>query len=1210
MATTLPLYYTLASPSTTDRLDASVSLLSALEQFQSQHALPSTVEGDEAQQFEALNAADVQYAVNRLVKGLASSREQSRLGFAVALTELLQRIPTISCSHVISLVLDTTNFSGGMSGAEQRDLLFARLFGLTAIIESGVLFRTQPPAVGPSDLKLLPTIDDFATVITELISLGEQKNWLKESAWWAVLQALDALYESKVSWKKDAITRMVVEIFEANKEWSLEKFTLGVRLQRREPELAWGPMVAPTFKQSNLLGAGNLPAVARLFKGATAEETEGTEKGTSPSTPQLHAAWDIILDSYFTPSSTGKLSPSSEFQDFFRIVVDDSLFASTASDIRKAWGFQVVAKVLPRAPAAQLPLIFTPNFMRTWINHLSKQDRYLHKAATTLVEDIRKVAQENPSVAYTLIAQLTGKHGNKRFDAITKTKTVQSLVEAMDPNGVEEYTTFLLTAACEGADAEGTRGIDAKRIWVLDQLHVLVRNTAVPKSKGCINKILEFLTVHGFFIMKKASSKSTIATLHTMPEPLFSSAVQEKCREKLYASLALLNAQRVSSKAKAQLNGSSGDELAVIDWFDRCLAVLQKLAKDKKHVMPLLEADEDVLGLRTSVIHTLSRISEMMTKKPLVSAACTLLLQYLMLQTYADDIDTSETLPDSIQATSKLLDLNVSSEASSEEVGAEPIDLLMDVLMALLESDANHAREVAGQVFGGLTKEVSGSTIQFILEQLESKRAGDGEEDEDADMDEDEDETESNGAENDEAESSESQEDEDEDEDDTEEEDEEEDTAQAAATAALRARLGEVLKANGLGADTDEETDISEEATNEDIVDDDTMLKLDDQLAAALRSQVGDKKGQKNAQREATHFKIRVLDLIDIYLKNEPTSELSLQIMLPLLDLALFSSSDESQLSNKATGILNQRFGHAKEMPVPTSDEAAAECLRGVLDRMRRTDPSPLVLHCFGFLNRVLSRQGKEANATLVNFYQEALQGFVMRRSPGIPLSIFSKLISSVPVCGWAIRDTIMTLMTATGAPNRFNQRKLVELLGLVLGYATNEGRAVEISDVQRAEFFESLRKTIYEALVQALDAPSFLSDYTRDLLKCLHRGIRTANKVTGAEQGDTIWDASAFAGIQARLEKEHGNVPSIINLVQEVSKALKPDTDMGQTKKANRKVDQAIAVPPSPTIVTNVATDKDAKLQSSKLKSKLKRSAESGVSVQPQKKKKIKASS
>ena len=74
--------------------------------------------------------------------------------------------------------------------------------------------------------------------------------------------------------------------------------------------------------------------------------------------------------------------PSGECADIARA---ESLFSAAASNERKYWGFQIFQKALPRVPAADLPMLFTKNFMRSWINHLSNSDRYLHKIAKQVV---------------------------------------------------------------------------------------------------------------------------------------------------------------------------------------------------------------------------------------------------------------------------------------------------------------------------------------------------------------------------------------------------------------------------------------------------------------------------------------------------------------------------------------------------------------------------------------------------------------------------------------------------------------------------------------------------------------------------------------------------------------------------------------------------------------------------------------------------------
>lgn len=94
MATTLPLFWNLSSSSKKDRVDSSVKLVRALERFQENHLVQHRPPGggseseDAGDPLDVLNSPDVSYSIRRLIRGLASPRECSRLGFSVALTEV------------------------------------------------------------------------------------------------------------------------------------------------------------------------------------------------------------------------------------------------------------------------------------------------------------------------------------------------------------------------------------------------------------------------------------------------------------------------------------------------------------------------------------------------------------------------------------------------------------------------------------------------------------------------------------------------------------------------------------------------------------------------------------------------------------------------------------------------------------------------------------------------------------------------------------------------------------------------------------------------------------------------------------------------------------------------------------------------------------------------------------------------------------------
>lgn len=101
-------------------------------------------------------------------------------------------------------------------------MLFARLFGLTAIIQSNILFASSSR---PSD---------FSHVVDELLDLSQAKGWLRESAWWALVGLVEKLLDSKVEWIDEAVQAVVERVYD-NEGWSSEKVGMTVMLERRRP---------------------------------------------------------------------------------------------------------------------------------------------------------------------------------------------------------------------------------------------------------------------------------------------------------------------------------------------------------------------------------------------------------------------------------------------------------------------------------------------------------------------------------------------------------------------------------------------------------------------------------------------------------------------------------------------------------------------------------------------------------------------------------------------------------------------------------------------------------------------------------------------------------------------------------------------------------------------------------------------------------------
>lgn len=153
-----------------------------------------------------------------------------------------------------------------MTRQEERDVLFARLFGLTSVIQSGLLVRQTHLPTSASTPALACNLAGYKEILSQLFFLGEKKSWLRESAWWIVGLALDVLGASDVSWKNEAVETTIHSIFVDNKIWTPEKVALALKLQAGYPEHNWPKNLSPTFKNPEMLSTGNLTTLAVILK--------------------------------------------------------------------------------------------------------------------------------------------------------------------------------------------------------------------------------------------------------------------------------------------------------------------------------------------------------------------------------------------------------------------------------------------------------------------------------------------------------------------------------------------------------------------------------------------------------------------------------------------------------------------------------------------------------------------------------------------------------------------------------------------------------------------------------------------------------------------------------------------------------------------------------------------------------------------------------
>ena len=230
----------------------------------------------------------------------------------------------------------------------------------------------------------------------------------------------------------------------------------------------------------------------------------------------------------------------------------------------------------------------------------------------------------------------------------------------------------------------------------------------------------------------------------------------------------------------------------------------------------------------------------------------------------------------------------------------------------------------------------------------------------------------------------------------TSEDDDDDDDSTAAAEelAAFDAKLALALTTRP--AMDDLAANDNNESSDEDM-NDEQMETLDEHLETIFRERkkVRTKKTQnKDAKEAIVNFKCRVLELLDIYIKQEHTNPLALQLLLPILDLIRLTKT--TLVSGKACDWIGTYFKLCKAtsgVPDGPDAETILELLRAVHRRAGMDGSNAYSSACSRaslLLVKILVAQDRENLRRVESVYGQTHERFMLDAKSKVKASFFS----------------------------------------------------------------------------------------------------------------------------------------------------------------------------------------------------------------------------
>lgn len=487
------------------------------------------------------------------------------------------------------------------------------------------------------------------------------------------------------------------------------------------------------------------------------------------------------------------------------------------------------------------------------------------------------------------------------------------------------------------------------------------------------------------------------------------------------------------------------------------------------------------------------------------------LLMHMGLQLF----NNSELAENAISELLAVLDRAISKKKKNEENEPEWIEVVIDLFLTLLSQESFVLRKVIQHIFPSLCPQINVTAFHQILSMLDIRnkenplQAADDENDE-------------SGSEMDEEELEDQEMDENGIDDEVEEESEEdgsdvemisdEDDEENAIQDTVRLAVQNALQGNGDENDGDDsDIDVDKITAKE-------GKRLNEALGNAFKllmehRNLKKKKKSKSvlmADKALLHFRMRIIDLVEIYLKNSPQMEICLEILLFFFDLMPLAATSQPELRARFDKIFTQ-LSQLKTFSLETvqnvTQKNLADAFTSILDKISREKTNiqqqnyfkqvcVFIIYSSYILQKISS---DDEDDEVLKAIIEHMTQFISQRNPTLQLTTFMKILS----IQWTGNFKLAKMISDEGLkPNVRSLRRIQSFTMLREFFKNNslfhqnekkatkyfakifdhlKSYAADVNEIAQPEFFE---------LIHFLKAMKNVKDFTAkdDLINALQK--------------------------------------------------------------------------------------------------------------------------
>ncbi|XP_041349197.1 myb-binding protein 1A-like protein [Gigantopelta aegis] len=805
-------------------------------------------------------ATVLQYVLQRLVKGLASGRKFARLGYSMALTQVLREFEMITVEDVLQMSEKCLTLKHNLTKSEAGNVTLGKAFVCLTLMQSGRLFKGSKKLV--------------QKVVTLLVYLPREKTYLHPICIRA-LSMIIATVNTKV-FEKYVYPQLQDQLTKGWQSATPDDILLLDVCCQHQMETVDKDFIKEHWDYYPLICPKNYQHISRILM------------DSSLKFPLVHEIVDIIIKHV--------ISLELGVQTFWSEVVHD-LFDGNVK--RQHLGLTVFGKLLPHIRTAEeMHGILSPDVVLCLMKHTQKKDDPLMAICKQVVDLLIAYVKSshNKEMELTVFSSLVCNPCSPTTFGSQRKNILGSFVAIFSDETIKELSSLLMLHI--SGKKTGRLPLDGDySVWACSELN---NNLRVCKDFDLRVSVLQFLCLHAFFKIKTVSDM--LKHCDVIP-------ATDK-----HASASSIH----FTKSLAQMVTFQPEKATKVEKFEIYLHLLyeviqyaDKLMKSPDVVSMKNPFTEDIQEEWDKVIDVVNKMESSRKGKESSSVglkeAFELLYMFLALQMFTE---ADSVIP-------LLMDVHVCYKKASQKrrqsmhkASDDPhwMEVITEVLVSLLSQNSNLTRVVTRTVFKTLADHTTRDSLAVIIKAIQPKKVRDAEDEEDVlSFEEEEEEVDGDKMDTDSV-SDNVEEEEEEEEDDSDDENEDAsdvDEVDNSFRQTVQAALGDAGEVD----DDDDDEDLPDFT-------DEQMFKLDDKLAEAFRSlKKGRSKEEKEKKAQIVTFKTRVLDLVGILASNPPSIGISIDLLQAVLQVMESGDrlQEEQVLYNKARQCLSD-LCHQKKM--------------------------------------------------------------------------------------------------------------------------------------------------------------------------------------------------------------------------------------------------------------------------------------------------------